>query len=78
MGHQDFLGQMDKMVRMDMLEKGGILVPQGTIRMQPQAREGFQECQALWGKQDLQGLQEWDFQAHQAREANQEIRGIQA
>lgn len=78
MGHQDFRGHMDKMVRMDMLEKEGILGREETIRMQPQVREGSPDCQALQGGQDPQGLQAWDFQAHQDREAYQESPGTQA
>lgn len=78
MGHQDFQGHMDKMVGMDVLEREGILGREGTIRMQPQAREGFRDFQALQGKQDLQDLQAWDFRAHQDREAYQESLGAQA
>lgn len=46
--------------------------------MRPQGREGFPDCQVLEGQQDLWDLQDWDFQAHQEREANQEIRDVQA
>lgn len=78
MGHQDFRGHMDKMVRMDVLEKEGILGREETIRTQPQVREGSPDCQALQEGQDLRGLQAWDFQAHQDREAYQESPGTQA
>lgn len=78
MGPQDFRGHMDKMVGMDVLEKEGIPGLEGTIRMQPLVREGFPDYQALQGKQDLRGLQDWDFQAHQEREAYQESPGAQA
>lgn len=78
MGPQDFRGRMDKMVRMDVLEKEEIPGLEGTIRMQPLVREGFPDCQALQGKQDPRGLQDWDFQAHQEREAYQESPGAQA
>lgn len=77
-GHQDFLGHMDKMVGMDVPEREGILGREGAIRMQPQAREGFRDCQALQGKQDLRDLRAWDFRAHQDREAYQESPGAQA
>lgn len=77
MGPQDFWGHVDKMVGMDVLEKEGILGLEGTIRMQPPVREGFLDCQALQGKQDPRGLQDWDFQAHQEREAYQESPGAQ-
>lgn len=78
MGHQDFQGHKDEMVRMDVLEKEGIRGLQGTIRMQYQVREDFPDCQALQGKQDLRVLQAWDFQAHQEREAYQESQGAKA
>lgn len=78
MGHQDFRGHMDKVVGMDILEKEEILGREGTIRMQPRVREGFPDCQALQGKQDQRGLQAWDFQAYQEREAYQESPGAQA
>lgn len=78
MGHQDFQGHVDKMVRMDVLEKEGIPAPQAAIRMQPRVREGLPDCQVLQGTQDLWVLQAWDFQAHQEREADQESRGVQA
>lgn len=78
MGPQDFRGHMDKMVGMDVLEKEEIPGLEGTIRMQPLVREGFPDCQALQGKQDPRGLQDWDFQAHQEREAYQESPGAQA
>lgn len=77
-GHQDFQGHVDKTVRMDVPEKEGIRGPEVTIKMRPQVREGFPDCQVLEGQQDLWDLQDWDFQAHQEREANQEIRDVQA
>lgn len=78
MGHQDFQGHVGKMVRMAVLEKEGIRGPEVTIRMRPRVREGFPDCQVLQGQQDQWDLQDWDFQAHQERGANQESLGVQA
>lgn len=78
MGHQDFQGPVDKTVRMGVPEKEGIRGPEVTIKMRPQVREGFPDCQVLEGQQDLWDLQDWDFQAHQEREANRESRDVQA
>lgn len=50
MGHQDFLGHVGKMVRMDKLEKEGILGPKVTTRMRPRVREDFLDCQVLQGE----------------------------
>lgn len=78
MGLQDFRGHMEKMARMAMLEKEGILGPGVTIRMQSWVRKGFPDCQDLQGNLDLWGLQDWDFQVRREKEADQESRGIQA
>lgn len=78
MGPQDFRGHVDKMVGMDVLEKEGIPGREGTTRMQSPVREGFPDCQALQGEQDPRDLQDWDFRAHQEREAYQESPGAQA
>lgn len=78
MGHQDFQDHMGKMVRMDVLEKEGILGLEETMRMQSQEREDVPDCQGLQEEQDLWGLKAWDFQAHQDREADQESREAQA
>lgn len=77
MGPQDFQGSTDSMVRMDMLEEKGIQDPGGIMKMQSQVVKGFLDHQAPLGKQDLWGLQDWDFLVHREREVHQELPATQ-
>lgn len=58
MGLLDFQGHLDKMVRMDILEKKGIWDPRGIMKMQPQVRRGFRDHRVPLEKQDRWGLQD--------------------
>lgn len=78
MGHQDFLGSMDHMVGMDLMEKREIQDPQGIMKMQSQVVKGFLDLQAPLGKQELWGLLAWDFLVHPEKEVNRELQATQA